>query len=212
MFGRNRFLLPERCRKESLGHKFGRRESIFREDTGDTRDAGTNALDEMHPCEHPENERIPGAAAVAEVGCDIRQQAAGVGDFEAVIVELDHNLGSRIKVVTVAEGIGQGFFDCVKRQFPDFLTRVEAVHDVFDGQVLFDPGRCVVVLCKKRSFESLRVDNVDILGAFEAYAMDDCVDESFSTGIGKEHRDSVGYFTLIGEEAEVGDEFLARCV
>ena len=46
----------------------------------------------------------------------------------------------------MAEGVGQGFFDGVEGQFPDFLARVETMHDVFDGQVLFDPGRGVVVL------------------------------------------------------------------
>ena len=100
----------------------------------------------MHPGEHPEDERVPGAAAVTEVGCYIRQQAAGVGDFEAVVVELDHNLGSGIEVVAVAEGVGQSLFDGVKGQFPNFLARVKAVHDIFNSQILFDPGGGVVVL------------------------------------------------------------------
>ena len=143
---RCRRFLSESSRKEALGLVFGWRESVFREDTGNTRNAGADALDKMHPSEHPEDERIPGAAAVTKVGCYIRQQSAGVGDFEAVVVELDHNLGSGIKVVAVAEGVGQGFFDGVEWQFPDFLARVEAMHYVFDCQVLFDPGRGVVVL------------------------------------------------------------------
>ena len=46
----------------------------------------------------------------------------------------------------MAEGVGQGFFDGVEGQLPDFLARVEAVHDVFDSQVLFDPGRGIFVL------------------------------------------------------------------
>ena len=55
----------------------------------------------------------------------------------------------------MAEGVGQGFFDGVEGQFPDFLARVETVHDVFDGQVLFDPGRGVVVLQEEWPFGSL---------------------------------------------------------
>ena len=53
---------------------------------------------------------------------------------------------------------------------------------------------------------------MDVLGAFEADAMDDCVDESLAAGVGKEHWNGVGYFTFVREEAEVGNEFLARCV
>ena len=114
----------------------------------------------------------------------------------------------------MAEGVGQGFFDGIKGQFPDFLARVEAVHDVFDSQVLFDPSRGVVVLGEKRSFECLRVDDVDVLGSFEADAMDYCVDKTFATGIGEEHRDSVGYLAFVGEESEIGDKLFAgglRC-
>ena len=109
----------------------------------------------------------------------------------------------------MAEGVGQGFFDGVKGQFPDFLARIEAVHDVFDSQVLFDPGRGVVVLREERAFECLGVDDVDVLCAFEANTMDDCVDELFATDIGKEHWDSVGYLAFVGEESEIGDELFA---
>ena len=112
-------------------------------------------------------------------------------------------------MVRAAEGVGQGFFDGIKGQFPDFLARVEAVHDVFDGQVLFDPGRGVVVLREEWAFECLRVDDVDVLGSFEADAMDDCIDEALATGIREEHRDSVGYFALVREESEIGDELFA---
>ena len=53
---------------------------------------------------------------------------------------------------------------------------------------------------------------MDVLRTFEADAMDDCVDESLAAGVGKEHWNGVGYFTFVREEAEVGNEFLARCV
>jgi len=83
------------------------------------------------------------------------------------------------------------------------------VHDVFDGQVLFDPGRGVVVLREERAFECLGVNDVDVLCAFEADAMDNCVDELLATDIGEEHWDSVGYLAFVGEESEIGDEFFA---
>lgn len=78
MFGRRSLLFPEDGGEKAFGLVFGRREPVFREDTGDTRNAGADALDKMHPGEHPEDERVPGATAVAEVGCDIGQQTAGV--------------------------------------------------------------------------------------------------------------------------------------
>ena len=46
---------------------------------------------------------------------------------------------------------------------------------------------------------------MDVLGAFEADAMDDGVNKPIATGIGEEHRDSVGYLSFICEESEVGD-------
>jgi hypothetical protein len=39
--------------------------------------------------------------------------------------------------------------------------------------------------------------------------MDDCVDELLATDIREEHRDSVGYFALVREESEIGDEIFA---
>ena len=78
LFGRRSLLFPENGGKEALGFIFGRRESVFREDAGDPWDAGADAFNKMHPGEHPEDERVPGATAVAEVGCYIGQQAAGV--------------------------------------------------------------------------------------------------------------------------------------
>ena len=50
---------------------------------------------------------------------------------------------------------------------------------------------------------------MDVLCAFEANTMDDCVDELFATDIGKEHWDSVGYLAFVGEESEIGDELFA---
>ena len=50
---------------------------------------------------------------------------------------------------------------------------------------------------------------MDILCAFEANAVDDCVDKSLAAGVGKEHRDSVGYLAFVGEESEIGDELFA---
>jgi hypothetical protein len=68
LFGRRSLLFPEYCGKEAFGLVFGRRESVFREDAGDPWDAGADALDKVHPSEHPENERVSGAAAVAGGG------------------------------------------------------------------------------------------------------------------------------------------------
>ena len=39
--------------------------------------------------------------------------------------------------------------------------------------------------------------------------MDDCIDEARATGIREEHRDSIGYFALVREESEIGDELFA---
>lgn len=119
------------------------------------RDTGANALDKVHPGEHPKDERVPGAAPVAEVLGNIGEQASGVGDFQAVVIELHHNLGSVLEVVAVAKSIGEGFFDGVEGKLPDFLPRVEVVHDIFDGQILFNPGGGVVVLREDWSSELL---------------------------------------------------------
>ena len=92
---------------------------------------------------------------MAEVLGNIGEQASGVGDFQAVVVELHHNLGSVLEVVAVEKSIGEGFFDGVEGKFPDFLPRVEVVHDIFDGQILFNPGGGVVVLREDWSSELL---------------------------------------------------------
>ena len=96
LFGRRSLLFPEYCGKEAFGLVFGRRESVFRKDTGDTWDTCADALDKVHPSEHPENERVSGATAVAEVCCDIGQQTAGR--------KMEADLFFSLKVRTFAPG------------------------------------------------------------------------------------------------------------
>ena len=158
LFGRSGLLFPECSGKDPLRFIVSERETILGQESGYARDVCADTFDKVHPGEHLEDERIPGAAAVTEVCCDIGQQAARVGDFEAVVVELHHDLCAVVEVVAVADGVGQGFFDGIEGQFPNLLARVETVHNVFHSKVLLDPGCGVVVLGEKRAFEDFGVD------------------------------------------------------
>ena len=81
------------------------------------------------------------------------------------------------------------------------------MHDVFDAKILLNPRCGIFILRKKRTFEDLGVDDMNVLRPFETDTMNDGIDEAFTACLGKEHRYSVSYLTFVCEKTKIGDEF-----
>ena len=111
----------------------------------------------------------------------------------------------------MANRICKCFFYNIQRDFPLLFTGIETIHDILNGQTLFQPFGRLIVLTEKGAPDCLGINDMNLVLSLEKDAADDSLRNPLTTLIGKEHRDYIGHFSLGTKEFQILYKFGIGC-